>query len=524
MARDAAAGTGMANSRSVSPGSGAVRTRRRIILATALAIACGASLACGARTAPADGSADGSADGPADVAPTRLPRSAAGRDLFVFPNPHNALSTVVAYDARGIDSARVVYWAPGEPRRTTPYSVARGTGRIVTLGLLPATTYSHVVERVHAGTVTVSDTVQVATGELPDYLRSMHMQMTGTPTSGYILTAVADTGRTSFVVAFDSTGQLRWYREFPGELPAGETKQQPNGDFTVYLGRTPGWMPFPGEYEEFRPSGEIVRSFMAPPPLFTDNHELVLTFRDSVFEAAHFFSFSMRHGDLSRWGGPRDTLIVGHQLLRVLADGTVQTVFDGWKHFGWEDRIEPPRDTLYDFDHPNSIDFDHDGNYIVSYRNMGEITKIDARTGAIIWRFGGRNNQFTIRGDPLGGFSGQHSVRVLDDGNLLVYDNGRRHDPPETRAVEYRLDPVAKTADMVWQFRHDPPFFVPYTGSVQRLVSGNTVIGYSNRGVVTEVRPDGTVAWEGTLMLRPGRAGDFYRAIKIASLYRYRRP
>jgi hypothetical protein len=381
-----------------------------------------------------------------------------------------------------------------------------------------------VVERAHAGQITVSDTVQAATGELPDYLRRMSMRMTGTPTSGFILTSVADTGRTSFVVAFDSTGRLRWYREFPGALPAGETKQQPNGDFTAFLGRTPGWMPFPGYYLEFRPSGEAVRTFTAPPPLLTDNHELRLTFHDTTLEAAHFFAFSARPGDLSRWGGPHDTLIVGHELLRVDADGTVHMILNGWDHFGWEDRIEPPRDTLLDFDHPNSIDFDHDGNYIVSYRNMGEITKINARTGAIMWRFGGRNNQFTIRGDPLNGFSAQHSVRVLDNGDLLIYDNGTRHTPPETLAVEYRLDPAAKTADMVWQFRHDPVFWVPYTGSVQRLKNGNTVIGYSNRGIVTEVRPDGTVAWEGTLMITPERTGDFYRAIKIASLYEYRRP
>lgn len=455
---------------------------------------------------------------------TTMLRAVPGRDLFITPNPHNALSSVVTFDARGFDSARVVYWAAGEPPRATPYSKARGVARIVTLGLRPETPYFHVLERVRGGEVVTSDTVQSTTGQLPSYLQRAYMRMAGKPTSGYVLTSMADTGRTGFVVAFDSTGRLCWYREFPGEMPAGETKQQPNGDFTVFLGRTPGWMMFPGWYEQFRPSGEVVRTITAPPPLFTDNHELVLTFRDTVFDAAHFFSFNGKPGDISKWGGPRDTLIFGHQLVRMGADGVPQTLLDGWNHFSWEDRIEPPRDTLYDFDHPNSLDFDHDGNYIVSYRNMGEITKIDARTGAIIWRFGGRNNQFTIRNDPFNGFSAQHSARILDNGNLLLYDNGTRHSPQETRVVEYRLDPNAKTADMVWQYRHDPPLYVPYTGSVQRLKNGNTVIGFSNRGLVTEVDPKGQVVWEGTVMIRPGKEGDFYRAIKVASLYRYERP
>jgi len=59
---------------------------------------------------------------------------------------------------------------------------------------------------------------------------------------------------------------------------------------------------------------------------------------------------------------------------------------------------------------------------------------------------------------------------------------------------------------------------------VQRLKSGNTVIGFSNRGIVTEVDQKGAVVWEGTVMVNPDRPGDFYRAIKIASLYRYERP
>jgi hypothetical protein len=40
-------------------------------------------------------------------------------------------------------------------------------------------------------------------------------------------------------------------------------------------------------------------------------------------------------------------------------------------------------------------------------------------------------------------------VRVLGNGNLLLFDNGLRHDPSETRAVEYRLDNTAMTATLL---------------------------------------------------------------------------
>jgi hypothetical protein len=451
------------------------------------------------------------------------PRLAVGQRLFITPNPYNVLSSIATVDAREFDSVRVKYWTATEPERATPFTVAPGVAQIAVLGLRPSTRYSYMMEGIRAGRVSQSDTIEAQSGELPEFLKAVHLRITGRPTGGYVLTSVADTGRTSYVVAFDSSGALSWYREFAGELAAGETKQHPNGDFTAFVGRTPGWMAFPGFYYQFRPSGEIVRTFTAPPPLFTDNHELMLTFRDTTLDAAHFFSYDLRPTNLSAWGGP-DTLVAGHQLLRVGADGAIETVLQGWDHFSWADRIEPPRDTLWDFDHPNSLDFDHDGNYIVSYRNMGEVTKIDRRTGAILWRFGGRNNQFKIRNDPLGGFSAQHTARVLPNGNLLLYDNGTRHAPQQTRAVEYRLDTRAKTADLVWEYRHNPTRYVPYTGAVQRLANGNTLIAYSNYGTVTEVNPRGEVVWEGTVMRSEGDAGDFYRAIKIASLYRYEDP
>ena len=56
--------------------------------------------------------------------------------------------------------------------------------------------------------------------------------------------------------------------------------------------------------------------------------------------------------------------------------------------------IEPPRPDPVnpeqpDYDHPNAIGFDRDGNYIVSWRNLGQVTKIDAQTGQVLWRLGG---------------------------------------------------------------------------------------------------------------------------------------
>jgi len=47
----------------------------------------------------------------------------------------------------------------------------------------------------------------------------------------------------------------------------------------------------------------------------------------------------------------------------------------------------------------------------------------------------------------FGGFQGHHSVRVLADGHILIYDDGLGHDSPESRAV----DEVDPSGNVVWE-------------------------------------------------------------------------
>ncbi len=134
------------------------------------------------------------------------------------------------------------------------------------------------------------------------------------------------------------------------------------------------------------------------------------------------------------------------------------------------------------------------------------------------------HNQFTFVDDPLGGFDGQHTVRVLPNGHLLIFDNGWTHSPPTSRAVEYAIDRVCKTATMVWQYSARPPIFNDFTGAVQRLANGNTVVAWTREGMVDEVRADGTLLSRTTLEMAPGRIATPYRVTRIKSLYGYARP
>lgn len=438
-------------------------------------------------------------------------------------NPLNALSAIVRATVADADSVRVRAWAEGaDTVIATPFRASSGPDSLAVLGLAPGASYRLVLDAVHGRDTVTSDTMAFTAGALPAFLRSIALDFTGPGRpAGYLLTVAGD-GKTSFAVAFDGTGAIRWYRQFDGDF-VEETKQQFNGDFTTFVGATHGAEPVPGRYDEYHSDGGLVRTFAVPEPAYVDNHELLLV-GDSAAPDALFFTYTRRHLDLSASGGPADTLVVGHQLVRMNAAGDVQTIFDAWDHFDPSENVEP--NGARDFDHPNALAIDANGDYIVSWRHLAQITAIDHTNGQLLWRLGGRNDDIAVVGDPLGFFSAQHSVRVLPNGNLLLFDNGTRHQPSESRAVEYAIDPAAKKATFVWQFRHAPRIFTGFTGSVQRLTNGNTIVGWTWGTPVraTEVTAADAVVWDAIMRVPSTNAQSAYRVIEVPSLYEYRAP
>jgi hypothetical protein len=220
--------------------------------------------------------------------------------------------------------------------------------------------------------------------------------------------------------------------------------------------------------------------------------------------------------------------VAGHSILRQSPDGSALFNWSAWDHFTYNDWVEIPpnltQQTQLDLDHANAIELDPVGDYLVSFAEVAQVVKIDHVTGALRWRFGGRRNQFTLINDPLNGFGIQHDVRLLPNGHLLLFDNGNFHNPPESRAVEYQLDTLAMTATLVWDFRHAPPVYAPFVGSVQRFQNGHTLIGYGAAGLMTEVTADGAVLWEGRLDVVGQALTVFYRVRELPSLYAHEQP
>lgn len=169
-----------------------------------------------------------------------------------------------------------------------------------------------------------------------------------------------------------------------------------------------------------------------------------------------------------------------------------------------------------DYIHTNSLFVDTDSTILLSNRHLNEITKVNRKTGNIVWRMGlnSSGNEFTFLNDSVG-FSYQHCVRRLPNGNITLFDNGN-YRPGErfSRACEYKIDEVNKTATLVWQYRNAPDVYSSFMGSVQRLPNGNTIIGWGgSTPSVTEVDSLGNKVFECSF---PTTAPTYsYRAFKF---------
>ena len=455
--------------------------------------------------------------------------------LQVRENPHSVLSALVSLEVLGApEGAEVMvrYETEDEPAGETPaYPVQEGAQEVAVLGLLPETTYDVTAFVSSADAEAQSITESFTTGSLPELLQDLTIETTGEGPEGYTL--VETFLGPKFAFAFDGEGRIRWYKDFRGEPAHFETKLHPHGNYTTFVGQSYGFQPTDGQFVEYTPSGEEVATYQANGPLYTDSHEILLTTDESgEVEYAHFFSYDLRRiTEVPPVGGEVGTRTAGHQLLRQTPEGKIDFYWNAWDHFELADWTQPRGDPNYqDFDHPNSLDFDLDGNYIVSMRSFGAVLKLNAKTGDLLWQLGGRGNQFEIVDDPLNGFSAQHTAYITDEGTLLVFDNGMTHDPPQSRAVEYELDLEAMTATMVWEFRPEPndAVYSHIVSSAERLQNGHTLVGFGVKGRIFEVDAQSEPVWEASIT-RPNDEGEpqgvlFYRANRLPSLYEFREP
>jgi hypothetical protein len=130
-----------------------------------------------------------------------------------------------------------------------------------------------------------------------------------------------------------------------------------------------------------------------------------------------------------------------------------------------------------DWTHANGVIRDNDGNYLISIRNFNEVTKVSKTDGSIIWRFGGKHNQFKFINCKLPIY-GQHDIERLPNGHLTMLDNGYHSKPHCARGLEFEIDEKNKIAKLVWSYIYDSTLTSLGRGNVQRINNTTTLVSF----------------------------------------------
>lgn len=130
--------------------------------------------------------------------------------------------------------------------------------------------------------------------------------------------------------------------------------------------------------------------------------------------------------------------VIGSNILRYdLQNNNVDTIFNWFESVPvtmmntayWDEMVT---DSDIDWSHFNWVDFDYDGNLLVSWRHLG-FTKIDKNTGEVIWWGGlptgmaqnhGFNEVACVSGDCLTRLN--HNIKPFPNqpNKYMIYDNG----------------------------------------------------------------------------------------------------
>jgi hypothetical protein len=143
--------------------------------------------------------------------------------------------------------------------------------------------------------------------------------------------------------------------------------------------------------------------------------------------------------------------------------------------------------------HPNAILYhEADDTYTVGDRNPNLFVKISRTTGKALWQFGGSCTNAPAPKCAAGTWQVNHGHQLLDNGNFLLFSNGPfGQASTPSRALEFTLSDSGggMTATPVHTYTPATNSHSDSLGDVQRLPNGNTLVTFSNNGIIQELDP-----------------------------------
>jgi hypothetical protein len=300
---------------------------------------------------------------------------------------------------------------------------------------------------------------------------------------------------------FDNGGNLVWFRPLPEGRDAADFRTQlyrGRNVLTWWQGKTITFGYGLGEGVIANANYRTVSVVRGGNGLQADEHEFLLTPHGSAWVLA----YSPVQTSLASVGSPAQIVLDGVIQQVDIHTGLVMWEWHSFDHVGVsESYSKPPASPtgVFDYFHINSLEVERHGNLLISARNTWGLYDINARTGAVIWRLGGKQSSFTL--GPGVQFAYQHDARWMPNGDISLFDDqaGPPVKPP-SRGEIVRLDLKARTATLVQQLvRGSGPLTTFSQGNAQSLPGGGWMVGWGGLPNMTEFNAQGQIVYDAQL-------------------------
>jgi outer membrane murein-binding lipoprotein Lpp/outer membrane protein assembly factor BamB len=415
--------------------------------------------------------------------------------------------------------AHAEYWVDkgaDTTKQISPVSKSRESHRFILCNITPKTNYAYHIITVANGVKSVSKTYTFSSNDLPLFLQDQFKAKSAS--EGHIPAEFKDglmliNKRYAPGVAYlvDYKGQIRWYHMIDG-LGFKVIHFTKDNTLLSILGRNDEPTSYGSEILEINLLGDTLLHLKKGQGDFkqTIHHEILKNNKDQIVT----LFVDQRIMDLSAIGGSKKDTVNGDGIM--IMDKTGKQLWK-WSVFDVMDPFKDPKllKTKKDWMHANSLNYDEDGNYLMSFYNNGQIWKIDSHTGKVIWKFG-KGGTMTMPAEC--NFTQAHAAHINADGDLMFFDNGvEKH---QSGVFAMKLDEQQQTSKIDLHIQLPKEVFNGRMGSAYMINDTSVLVCCSKRHIIVLTDRKGILLWTMETSVPTYRAN----FIKNAQLSPYLKP
>lgn len=388
----------------------------------------------------------------------------------------------------------VEYWpnkVGSKGKISTPVSKMGLSHSLVLSTITPETDYTFQITTIQDDVKKISKTYDFHSRKLPEWLQKQFKASCNKPEllpkefkKGFMLMSKRETPGVAYIV--DYKGNLRWYHMISG---TGFKVSRFTEDQSIIsiLGKNDEPTSYGSEILEISLQGDTLTHLKKGQGDFkyTIHHEIIKKSKNEIVT----LYVDERIMDLSSIGGKKKDTVNG--------DGILIMDKNGKKLWKWSvfDVMDPMKDKALlknkkDWMHANSLNYDTDGNFIISFYNNGQIWKVDAHTGKVIWKLGKGG---TIKMAADCNFSQAHAAHINRQGNLMFFDNGV--DKKQSSVFALNIDEKRNLAKLDLHIKLPKDVYNERMGSAYMIDDETILTCCSKRHITVLVNTKGVLLW-----------------------------